>query len=287
MSLPCSTEWILTTQSDINVLLRKIKEKRDAGEWYTTQIFNDLSKAAWKYRKDILPDGFVLDIKRNEIVLSSPGQLPNWLNDELERFETEKTRPCKSVESGVSDETATTSYASTPGQKKIHKTKTDTTAQSSKEVPVSNCPTTPEEAVTEASPKRTGRKTASTEDTGTKKATPSSPEGTKTGSSGKGRGKKTSPSLPEESSTERRSKGRGKKSSPSLPEETRTERSKGREKNTPHLYQKNLAQKEEVKVEGKKVPHLYQKLAQKDRRKFPVVVTVICIRYIYKNVMYE
>lgn len=224
MSLPCSTEWILTTQSYINVLLSKMKEKRDAGEWCTTQIFNDFSITREKYRKDSLPDGFVMDMKRNEIVLSSPGQLPDWLNDELERFETEKrTRPYKSIESGISDETATTSYAPTPGQKKIQKTKTDTTAQTSKEVPVSKCPPTPKEAVTEASPKQTGRKTASSEDTGTKNAIPSSPEGTKTGSSGKGQGKKTTTSLPEGGRTERRNKGREKKSSPSLPE-TSTER---------------------------------------------------------------
>ncbi|CAC5383402.1 unnamed protein product [Mytilus coruscus] len=233
MNLPCSTEWILTTQTDINVLKRKINEKKDGGEWVTTQIFKDQPKASWNYLKIKLPDGLVLDNERKEIVLSSPGQLPDWLNEELERFGTDKERrPHRSIEPDVTTKT----HALTPGQKRNKKPKTDTTAQTSKEVPVSKCPPSPKEAVTEASPKRTGRKTASP-DTGTKKAIPSSPEGTNTGRESKGRGKKTTPSLPEEARTESGPKVTRKKSIPSLPEEARTESGPKvtRKKTTPSL----------------------------------------------------
>lgn len=122
MNLPCSMEWIMTSQTDIHTLIRKIKEKKKAGEWCTTQIFKDLPKEAWNYCKMELPDGLVLDKNRNEIVLSSPGQLSDWLNKELETYGAEKeTKPRRSTESGVRDETATTPYALTPGQKKKKK----------------------------------------------------------------------------------------------------------------------------------------------------------------------
>ncbi|VDI61932.1 Hypothetical predicted protein [Mytilus galloprovincialis] len=145
MNLPYSTEWILTTQTDINILLKKIEEKDIAKEWATTQIFNDVLKADWNYSKENLPDGFMLDKERNEIVLSRSGQFPHWLIKKSEKIETEKKkRSRRSIDPDVSGDTSNKPHKQTPGQKKNLQTETDSTVWEG----ASKYPPSPKEAVT-------------------------------------------------------------------------------------------------------------------------------------------